>query len=170
MLIAPKRKPQEFGFKAGDTHLVVNAESETMKAYDFSGKLLFEVPCLAMGLTADWRANSGDTPPGLYRLGQIYRDFNRYGSKPDYDRMLIAFGWCSIDLVDLEGNEDGNGRAGLMIHGGGTACGWPGAWEPKQQLFNTLGCLRMHNTDLQTLVLPLALEATVYVSVWQDDQ
>jgi hypothetical protein len=170
MLIAPKRKPQEFGFKEGDTHLVVNAQSETLKAYNFHGTLQFEVPCLAMGLTADWKANSGDTPPGLYRLGQIYRDFDDCGANPGYDRTLIAFGWYSIDLIDLEGNEDGSGRAGLMLHGGGTACGWPGAWAALQKLFNTLGCLRVHNQVLRDRILPLTQKGTVYVSVWQDDQ
>lgn len=170
MLTAPKRRPQEFGFKKGDYHLVVNAQAKTLKAFDFHGMCLFTIPCLAEGLGADWRANSGDTPPGLYRIGTVYRDYEDVGSSPSYERTLMKYGWYSFDLIDLEGNEDGNGRAGLMIHGGGTACGWPGAWAAMQRLFNTLGCLRLHNVHLRDKLLPLVEQGSVYVSVWQDDQ
>jgi len=55
-----------------------------------------------------------------------------------------------------------------MIHGGGSACGWPGAWEPKQKLFTTHGCVRCHNIHLKTHILPLIKLGTVYVSVYQE--
>ena len=46
-MIGPKKKPQDFGFKKGDTHIIVNDISEIAKAFSFDGKLLWEVPALA---------------------------------------------------------------------------------------------------------------------------
>ncbi len=55
-----------------------------------------------------------------------------------------------------------------MLHGGGSACGWPGAWAPQQPLHPTLGCIRIHNADLRDRVLPLYRQGTVYVGVFQE--
>ena len=55
-----------------------------------------------------------------------------------------------------------------MIHGGGSACGWPGAWNPLQTLYFTHGCVRLHNQDLRDKVLPLTKQGTLFVSVYQD--
>jgi hypothetical protein len=55
-----------------------------------------------------------------------------------------------------------------MIHGGGKACGWPGAWAPRQPLHATLGCIRMHNQDIRDRVLPLLATGRVWVSVLQE--
>ncbi|MGL4909732.1 MAG: hypothetical protein ACRC4J_00825 [Cetobacterium sp.] len=167
--IAPKQKPKAFGFKSGDTHLVVNAATKTAKAFSFAGEKLWEIPCLAEGQDPNWRNNSGDTPPGLYKLGAVYNDYARVGANPAFDRTLMSYGWISFDMVDLEGNEDNNGRAGIMAHGGGSAAGWPGAWQQKQPLYATLGCLRFHNIDLKTKILPLYNQGVVFVSVYQDD-
>jgi hypothetical protein len=167
----PKQRPIEHGFKQGDYHLVANASTKTIKAFDFAGKELWEKPCLADGQHPNWRIGQGDTPPGLYKLGTAYRDYDRFIDDPGYPpfcRELRSFGWVSFDMVDLEGHEDDNGRSGIMLHGGGTACGWPGAWERYQALYPTWGCLRMHNADLQFEVLPLYDKGTVYLSVWQD--
>ena len=70
--------------------------------------------------------------------------------------------------MELEGQEAVNGRAGIMLHGGGTACGWPGAWSAFQPLHPTLGCVRAHNADLRDRVLPLCAKGTVYVGVFQE--
>lgn len=166
-MVGPKKRPQDFGFKAGDTHLVVNDASRTAKAYDFHGKLLWEIPCLAEGQYDDYRVPRGDTPPGLYKIGQVYRDYDRVGPTPNYNRELMAFGWYSFDLIELENQEAGNGRAGVMIHGGGSAAGWPRAWSPMQPLYSTWGCLRCHNRDLRENIYPLTKAGTVYVSVYQ---
>jgi hypothetical protein len=166
-MIGPKKTPKDFGFKPGDKHIVINDASRTAKAYDFSGKLLWEVPCLPEGQYADYRVPMGDTPPGLYKIGQVYRDYDRVGANPGYSRDLMAFGWYSFDLIELENQEAGHGRAGVMLHGGGSACGWPGAWDPMQKLHSTHGCVRMHNQDLRDKVLPLTKTGKVYVSVYQ---
>lgn len=169
-MIGPSKKPQDFGFTSGDHHLIVNDISETIKAYRSDGKLLWEVPCLARGQGSDFefKYTRTDTPPGLYRIGAIYRDYDQVGRYPSYDRTLMSYGWCSFDLVELENQERRYGRAGIMIHGGGSACGWPGAWEPMQPLFSTWGCVRMHNQHLQEKLLPLTQHGTVFVSVYQE--
>jgi hypothetical protein len=168
-MVGPKKKPQDFGFKKGDTHIIVNDISETAKAFSFEGKLLWEVPALARGQGSDFefKLSNTDTPPGLYKLGTVYKDYEK-DPTPPYDRTLMAFGWYSFDMVELENQENKYGRAGIMMHGGGSACGWPGAWAPKQKLFSTHGCVRMYNQDLKDKVLPLTKTGTVYVSVFQE--
>lgn len=153
----------------GDSYLLVNDRDQDMEAYDHTGAFLWAVPCLARGQGADndWRHTNTDTPPGLYRIGTIYRDYEQDPTPPCNDTAM-AYGWYSFDLVELEGQERINNRAGIMLHGGGSACGWPGAWAPQQPLHPTLGCLRLHNSDLRERVLPLALQGTVYVGVFQE--
>jgi hypothetical protein len=169
-MIGPTKKPQDFGFKAGDHHIIVNDSTETAKAYDFNGKLLWELPCLARGQGSDYehKLTNTDTPPGLYRVGAVYKDYDQVGSDPPYDRTLMAYGWYSFDLEELENQEQKYGRAGIMLHGGGSACGWPGAWAPMQRLYSTYGCVRMHNKHLRENVLPLLLTGKIYVSVYQE--
>ena len=169
-MIGPKKSPKDFGFKQGDSHIIVNDSTETAKAYDFSGKLLWELPALARGQGSDYefKMNNTDTPPGLYKVGTIYKDYEKVGTNPAYSRDLMAFGWYSFDLIELENQEAKHGRAGIMMHGGGSACGWPGAWAAMQRLFSTHGCVRMHNQHLKDEVLPLTKTGTVYVSVYQE--
>lgn len=166
----PKKSPHDFGFKQGDSHILVNDINQTARAFSFDGKLLWAIPCLARGQGSDneYRLRNTDTPPGLYRIGEIYRDYEKVGNVPAFDRTLLSYGWYSFDLVELENQETKYGRAGIMIHGGGSACGWPGAWAAKQQLFPTLGCVRLHNVDLRDKVLPLTKAGTVFVSVFQE--
>ena len=169
-MIGPKKKPQDFGFKSGDTHIIVNDINEKATAWSFDGKKLWEVNCLArgQGLDTEWQYPMTDTPPGLYKIGQIYNDYAIVGANPPYDRTLMAFGWISFDLVELENQEAKVGRAGIMMHGGGSANGWPGAWAPHQPLCTTHGCVRMYNEDLRDKVLPLTKKGTVFVSVYQE--
>ena len=171
-MIGPKKRPHDFGFKQGDSHLVVNDASETMKAFSFEGKLLWEIPCLARGQYSDfeWKIKRSDTPPGLYVLGQLYNDYALHGNKAPYDRTLMAYGWAFYDMVELEDQERSLGRAGIGIHGGGSALGWPGAWAPEQRLLATHGCVRVRNADLIHRILPLYRQGKVFVSVWQESQ
>lgn len=168
-MIKPKRTPREFGFKSGDTHLVINAQSSEAKFFDFSGNLLYKAPILCRGQSDDWRVVRGNTPPGLYKLGECWNDYALVpsGETPVHTDVRRQYGWLTFDMIDLEGNEDGNFRSGIALHGGGSAAGWPGAWAPKQPLYSTHGCLRMHNSDLRDKVLPCWKGGTVYVSVFQ---
>lgn len=169
-LIGPKKRPQDFSFKAGDSHLIVNDAMETMKAFSSEGKLLWEIPCLARGQYSDyeWKIQRSDCPPGLYKLGQLYNDYAIHGNNAPYDRTLMAYGWAFYDMIDLEGQETALGRAGIGLHGGGSALGWPGAWAPNQALVSTYGCLRLHNQDLINKILPLYRQGTVFISVFQE--
>lgn len=169
-MIGPKKRPQDFGFKEGDSHLVVNDAIETMKAYAYGGKLLWEIPCLARGQYSDfeWKIKNSDCPPGVYLFGEVYKDYERVGDKPAYDRTLMSYGWYTFDMIDLEGQERNNGRAGIACHGGGSANGWPGAWAPNQPLVPTHGCLRLKNIDLRDKILPLYKKGKIFCSVFQE--
>lgn len=168
-LTGPKKKPQDF-VKPDEQwfHIVVNDPLSSAKAFSQDGSKLWEVPALARGQDDRWTVRRGDTPPGLYEIGQIYNDIDQCGLLPVATATLRSYGWISFDLIDLEGQESGIGRSGIMLHGGGSACGWPGAWNPLQTLYPTHGCIRMHNQDLRDRVLPLAEKGRVFVSVWQD--
>ena len=170
IMVGPKKRPQDFGFKQGDSHLIVNDANETMKAFSFEGKLLWEIPCLARGQYSDfeWKIKNSDTPPGVYLFGDVYKDYERVGDKPAYDRTLMSYGWYTFDMVDLEGQERNNGRAGIACHGGGSANGWPGAWAPNQPLVPTHGCLRLKNIDLRDKILPLYKKGKIFCSVFQE--
>jgi hypothetical protein len=72
-------------------------------------------------------------------------------------------------MIDLEGQERNSGRAGIMLHGGSSALGWPGAWAPRQKLMPTMGCCRAHNIDLRDKILPLADKGILFVSVFQEN-
>jgi hypothetical protein len=168
-LVGPRKRPE---LKAGDHHLVVDDREETITAFNASGLRVWKVAALARGQSTetDWRSRSSDTPPGLYQIGTIYRDYEN-DPTTTFTAERRAYGWFSFDLIGMEGQEGPgsvDGRDGIMIHGGGSACGWPGAWLPLQPLYPTLGCVRMHNRDLRDLVLPLTGLGTVYVSVWQE--
>ena len=131
----------------GDSYLLVNDRDQDMEAYDHTGAFLWKIPCLARG--------------------QLYADYEQNPNPPCSDTAM-GYGWYSFDMEELEGQEVAHGRAGIMLHGGGSACGWPGAWAPQQPLHPTLGCVRLHNADLRDKVLPLYRQGTVYVGVFQE--
>jgi hypothetical protein len=162
-MLKPKIKP-------GDYHWVVS-DSEaryesTMKVFDSNGKLLHQLPCLAKGQTPNYRKVSGDTPPGLYRIGAIVPT-----GRGESASIWNAYGAWFLDLEGMEQNEEQYGRAGCGCHGGGTGAKDPLA--PYQQLLPTLGCIRTQNADLANILVPIAQKAaksgnTVYVSVFQN--
>lgn len=168
-MVGPKKTPADFGFKETDFHLVMNDRTENITAFDGKGNRLWSVAALARGQGSDfeWKETRTDTPPGIYKIGQIYKDYE-IDPKPTFSSDRRSYGWYSFDLVDLEGQERRNGRAGIMIHGGGTGAGWPGAWAPTQLLLPTHGCIRMHNIDLRDKLLPLTKTGDVFVSVFQE--
>ena len=166
-LIGPKKTPQECGFKAGDSHLVLNAQSEELKAFDSTGKLIWTIPAIARGVNGHYDKQGGDTPPGLYKLGQIWDDRVPGGGVPAFTKERRSYGWITFDMIELEGQENVRGRAGICLHGGGTACGWPGAWAARQPLHFTHGCPRIHNED-SVKVLELHEQGTVFISLYQD--
>lgn len=169
-MVGPKKRPD---INPGDHHLIANDISETLTAYASNGVMLWRIPCLCRGQggEAEWKRTGEDTPPGLYKLGKVYRDYEDDPSSDNFSADRRAYGWYSIDMIGLEGQEGPDSRPyrdGIMMHGGGSACGWPGAWAARQPLYPTLGCVRLHNQDLRDRVLPLLSLGTVWVSVLQE--
>jgi hypothetical protein len=168
-MVGPRKAPS---LKPGDHHLVADDRAEIMTAYSHAGTKLWTIPCLCrgQGKEAEWKTTGSDTPPGLYKVGKVYRDYEE-DPTGRFTKDRQSYGWYSFDLEGLEGQEGPNSkphRDGIMIHGGGTACGWPGAWAPKQALHPTLGCIRLRNVDLRDRVLPLIASGGVWVSVLQE--
>lgn len=168
-LAGPKKRPD---LRPGDHHLIANDAAETLTAYSHDGKRLWQIPCLCrgQGSEAEWQTTGSDTPPGLYLVGKAYRDYEQDPSAT-FSADRRAYGWYSFDLLGQEGQEGPGsryGRDGIMIHGGGSACGWPGAWAPRQELHPTLGCIRLHNADLRDRILPLLGMGRIWVSVYQE--
>ena len=168
-MVGPRIRPP---LRPGDHHVIVNDVTKTATAYAHDGQRLWQIPALARGQggEAEWGDTGSDTPPGLYRCGKVYRDYEQ-DPKATFSADRRAYGWYSIDLEGMEGQEGPNSkpyRDGIMIHGGGSACGWPGAWAPDQALHPTLGCIRCHNIDLRDRWLLIIKSGTVYVSVLQE--
>lgn len=166
-MIGPKKTPREFGLRPTEHHLVINDINETCKIFRGDGTLIREIPALARGQYGDrtYNITGSDTPPGLYRVGVVYRDYEN-PLAVDW-RTKRAYGWYSLDLDELENQERRYGRAGIMIHGGGSALG-DRAWDPYQSLLPTLGCVRMHNAHLRDFVVPLLKSGRIFVSVYQE--
>jgi len=120
-------------------HFVVNGESKNMVAYNRDGKSVFQCEARCYGQHNNWRAPNGDTPPGLYEVGVVY---DTSGESP--------YGEYCVDLIDLEGQETGNGRAGISLHGGGSGLANP--FAPYQGWQATHGCIRVQNADLTRIV------------------
>ena len=170
-MVGPKIRPD---LKPGDHHLIANDVNETLTAWTHDGRRLWRIPCLCrgQGKEAEWNRTGTDTPPGLYRINPkgIHRDYEQ-DRTATFTPDRRAYGWYSFDMEGLEGQEGPTSRPyrdGIMLHGGGSACGWPGAWNPRQELHPTLGCIRLHNQDLRDRILPLLDMGTVWISVLQE--
>lgn len=168
-LIGPNAHPLSHGFEPGAHHILVNDREQVAQAFSFTGAKIWALPAMARGQGDDreWKLRNTDTPPGLYETGAVYRDWER-NPQPGRSHTAMAFGWVALDLIELEEQERRYGRAGMMVHGGGSGLGWPGAWAPLQGLTPTYGCIRMHNAHLQQRVLPLLKTGRLFWSVYQE--
>jgi hypothetical protein len=136
-MAGPRKAPD---LKPGDHHLVANDRSEILTAYNHAGVKLWAVPCLCRGqgkLTPSGAPPAATPRRGFTGSARSTGTTSRIHNPPFTAKTGRAYGWYSFDLEGLEGQEGPNSkpyRDGIMIHGGGTACGWPGAWAPKQAL------------------------------------
>ncbi|MDX2239090.1 MAG: hypothetical protein NW224_00225 [Leptolyngbyaceae cyanobacterium bins.302] len=145
--------------KPTDVHVVINDWEGVRyvgeaKCYNPKGDVLWTIPALCKGVEgARWDVRNGDTPPGLYRAGVIIQ------TQPHESAYIWnAYGrWC-IDMEEQQGQEAKVGRAGICWHGGGTGC--PDPLAPRQQLLPTLGCVRSHNADIHSIVIPTLNKVT----------
>lgn len=157
--------------KSGDLHCVVNAKTNMAVVFTAKGEKLKKAngdnltfPAFPWGQHDDWRSNAGDTPPGLYKAGLIYEQIRGR----DAAHICNAYGPFCIDMIDLEGQESSNGRAGISMHAGGS--GLPDPWAPYQPLTYTHGCIRVHTKDLTDVIVPLIRKTqkagyTFYITV-----
>lgn len=155
--------------KPNDYHIVIADREDRfesqMQIFDASGKLLHKLKCLAKGQNADYRIPKGDTPEGVYRCGVLYET-----RKDEPWHIWRSFGKYFIDLEEMEDQERKHGRAGVGIHGAGSGLSDPLA--PFQPLRPTHGCVRVHNADMENIIVPLyrkvkAAGGNVYVTVYQ---
>ena len=167
-LVGPDLRPS---LTPGDHHLIANDRSETLTAFSHDGRRLWVIPCLCRGQggDAEWRSPRTDTPPSLYKVGAVWRDYERIGPAPRVvPAELIPFGWYFLELVDQQDLSRLLGRSGFGIHGGGSGLGSRGSWEPYQRLLPTWGCPRVHNADLRDRIVPLLGSGAIWLSVLQE--
>ena len=146
----------------GTIHIVISHSKRTAKAFDSNGKMLWKTVALTDGVNDDVDLPGGDTPMGLWKCGQVMQTTS---AEPKH--IWNSYGLWFIDLIDLEGQETGRGRAGIGMHGGGTGLYNPLADE--QPLIMTHGCVRWKNGDLKKLLVPLVRQTqqnghTAYVT------
>lgn len=130
--------------KPQDAHLIYDRVHHALSLYLGSGEFRhsWQARNDAVGNPApDPYGYECPMPPGvMYTLG--VPDQCGPGS-PDG----VAYGWWAIPITDNPaGDLAAHGRAGIMIHGGGTAS--PAPFSDQQGWFPTLGCIRMQNVDL----------------------
>ncbi len=133
----------------GDLHFVANLKTNILKCFvvvsDGVTQNRYNVPVRGYGANGPgWEVWGGDTPPGPYRCGLIY-------DIPETDPQAASFGPYFVDLEELDNQERRYGRAGIGLHGGGSAL--PDAWKAARQGWQvTHGCLRVQNEDLRKIV------------------
>lgn len=135
-----------------DVHVIIN-DWETRHVgeavcYNADGTRRWKIPALCKGTHGPRfdRAHS-DTPPGLYLAGVV-----TVTQSHEPASTWNSYGKYFIDMKEQENQERRYGRAGIGWHGGGSNAPHPLA--PKQPLHVTLGCVRSHNEDLETIVVP----------------
>ena len=150
-------------------HLVFNRPTESMKVFQPGGSTRFVFDATGGAV----RRSNGPMPVGHYVLlepemferstWEIATGWGRIRirdmAQSDVDLLVRAnlakvVPTGSIDIGGIvlpQGRCNAYPRA-VEIHGGGTALGDPGALVAKQGLCCTLGCIRMHNQDIQTFV------------------
>ena len=146
----------DLALKPGDIHVMISHGQKQARAFrkgDVASEHLWDIPALTEGVGGGPDAHAGSTPFGDYAATGIVPT-----TAADTEETRMAYGSYFISLSDLEGQESSRGRAGIGIHGGGTALGPVGSQMPNQALVPTLGCCRLHNADLVLRVVPLVRE------------
>jgi len=136
----------------GDIHIMISHAQKVAQAYDHTGVKVFRIDALTHGVGGGVDAHAGDTPAGDYRATGLVQT-----TDADTSATWAAYGPWFVALDDLEGQERSRSRAGIGMHGGGT--GLPDPQANRQDLIPTCGCIRIHNHDLATLIVPLVKHA-----------
>ena len=167
-LVGPSVRPT---LSRGDHHLIANDQTQTLTAFTHDGRKLWAIPCICRGQGGDaqWTERKTDTPPSLYRVERVFRDYDELGPWPTtVPDELAPYGWYFLEIVDQLGRAQRLGRDGFGIHGGGSALGRRGSWAPMQSLLPSYGCCRVHNAHLRDYLIPLLRTGSLWVSVLQE--
>jgi hypothetical protein len=145
-------------------HLIFNGPSRQLKYFlvsdDGSVALRHQIEChdvgIADGTQADPYGRDCKCPPGLYFVGAptACAKRNPDGSVTTQHDDDAAYGCWFTPLYDDPTSDafQKHGRAGIGIHGGGSAA--PDPFALKQGWYATLGCLRLQNVDNEETHVP----------------
>lgn len=162
---APPDTPSVKGMmKPGDIHILADRKSRSSMAYDHAGKPLWlnaekepqRVPVRLEGVEGGtlenpiWDKQNSDTPPGLWEAYRVEKI-------PSNDPAAASYGWYYIYMRPIGGPAKAIGDVGIGAHGGGIAA--PNPWAAFQGWYDTQGCLRYQNQDLEDHVVPVVNKA-----------
>jgi hypothetical protein len=159
--------PQDFGFKDGDHHLVIDSPMEIAKIFNFKGDEVQEFRCLPFKQGAVWEHRDDDIAPGLYELSLEWNGHDYLGDDPEPNDYGLSRGWFEFKMTRLKKDDDINLAKTYSLCGGGSQNGWPDAWLPRQVLYSSKDCVRMHNVDLRDSILPAVRKGRVFASIYQ---
>jgi hypothetical protein len=134
----------------GDAHVVFDGSK--LKFYVYGGELRHEWTCLDVGVL-DGNGDTDQTgwhhkcPPGNGFIVGKPQALNP--AEPGYGNFFTPI------EDDPDGDMRIHGRAGIGVHGGGTADG-AHFDDPDQALRPTYGCFRLHNADNEEWVRAVA--------------
>lgn len=120
-------------------HILINPKAGQAKLFAGDGTLRHVLRCSNATVgpvgTNDPYGHYGPCPPGDY-----------YAGEPQIlDPPEVPYGFAFTPLLDPNGLEAAHGRAGIGLHGGGSAS--PNPFAPDQGLYSTEGCIRFYNSD-----------------------
>lgn len=128
--------------KPHDTHMILDRSARSLQLYAPGGVLLLEAEARnrTVNDAAPVNERYAPCPPGSFLLG------------PVIVKNTVPFGPFFLGLVDYDGytTMSDNHRGGIGLHGGGSGLGAP--FAPRQGFVWTMGCWRLQNADLETLV------------------
>jgi hypothetical protein len=149
--------------------LVLNGSGRELKIfikgaaqYGKPDGLLHTLPCHDVGVNDDTISAGEDAyghdckcPPGVYFVGPTVPCATRHadGSVTQNNSDDPAYGCYFTYLSDTADDDFAkHGRAGIGIHGGGSAA--PDPFAPEQGWYPTDGCLRLQNADNESILVP----------------
>ncbi len=125
-----------------DLHMLLDRGARTLRLFAPGGAVILscEARTRAVNDSAPVNERYAPCPPGEFLLG------------PAIAKNTVPFGPWFLGLVDYDGHTGmgDNHRGGIGLHGGGSGLIAP--FAPQQGWVWTLGCWRLANQDLESLV------------------
>jgi hypothetical protein len=126
--------------KPFDLHIIFNDDSDLLKLFDATGRLVIQCECRNRTVGGDQFGHFGRCPRGEFVLGVPVK------------KKSVPFGFWFTPVLDYANNHAMRDfkREGIGIHGGGS--GLPHPMDDFQGWVSTHGCLRVQNVDNQKIV------------------